>query len=342
MSRKYIHIYIIGVFLSSLFLVLINLIVDPFQIYKKATFHKTIFMKGFYLNAGLIKSYNYDSVCIGSSMTQNFILNDLKTKLKYKKPIKLPISGGNIVEHYTVLKSALNTNKVNNVLFGIDVFSLKNSENRLPKYLYDTNLFNDYKYLYSLDSLKRTLTYPFLHLTIPKSHPRLDYNLMFQWQHNHSESDFSRINVIENFNTIDINLDNDIDQKVLFTERINNFKRYILSLVELYPNVNFTFFYPPYSVLSYKSMSKDTLVYFNKTKIEINKILLKYNNVKLYDFQIEYKVISNLDNYKDLTHYHQKINLWMTEEMSKGNYLITDDNVLKYNDFENYIHKFKI
>lgn len=330
-----------GFIFSSLLLILINFTIDPFQIYKKATYHKTIFMKGFYLNAGLIKNYDFDSVSIGSSMTQNFIINDLKKNLNFKYPIKLPISGGSMIEHYTALDSAIKTKKVKNVLFGIDIVSLKNSENRLPTYLYDINLLNDYKYLYSIDTLKRSITYPFLHFTLNTNHPRLDYNLMFQWQHNYKESDFSRDKVIKRFNKKITYLYNTENQDNLLNERINNFNKYILTLVEGNPNINFIFFYPPYSILFYKTMSENSLNYFLKTKKYINKVLRTKANVKLFDFQTELDVITNLNNYRDLIHYHQNINIWMTENIKNNKYLISSDDV-NYSVFEKYVYDYKL
>jgi hypothetical protein len=339
MFKKSILFFLIGLILSSVILVFINFIIDPFQVYRKSTFHKAIFMKGFYLNAGLIKTYDYDSVSIGSSMTQNFIIKELKDNLGWEKPIKLPVSGGRIEEHYTVLRSAINTGKVKNVLFGLDIFSLSRNENRLPKYLYDEVVLNDYKYLYSIDTLKRSLTYPFLHLTIPSNHPRLNYNLMFQWQHNYSEKDFSEKKVIKQFANNSINLDNNKDSNNIIKTRMLNFKKYVLELVQDNPNINFTFFYPPYSILSYKSMNNDTLNSFLDTKMKINKMLLKYPNIRIFDFQEVKEVIENLNNYKDLTHYHQKINTWMLNQINYNRYKI-DNNETNFKSFKDSIKSY--
>lgn len=337
-KKRNIIYFIFGIFSTSIILVGINYIIDPFQIYHKANFHKTIFMKGFYLNAGLIKNYDYDSVSIGSSMTQNFIVDEIKNNLNYNKPIKLPVSGGNIIEHYTVLESAISTNKVKKVLFGLDIFSLKNSDNRLPTFLYDNNIVNDYKYLFSIDTLKRSLTYPMLHLTIPNNHPRLDYNLMFQWQHNHKEDDFNESKLRQEFEVATINFDNKANQATIINERITNFNKYITPIIENNKDIEFTFFYPPYSVLSFKKMSHDTLNAFIETKIKLNEIINRFDNAKIHDFQTEMSVITNLGNYKDLTHYHQKVNSWMLEQMREDNYLI-DSNV-NYSDFKKNIINF--
>jgi hypothetical protein len=324
------------IFITILFLITIssiNFIIDPFQQYRQATFHKTIFMKGFYLNSGLIKSYNYNSVVIGSSMIQNFIIDEVNDKLKYENVIKLPISGGSIIEHYTVLNSAIKNRKIENVLFGLDVFSLKNATNRLPTYLYDNDILNDYLYLTSIDTLKRSILYPFLHYTIPKTHARLNYNKMFQWQHNISEADFNSTRVLGSFSNNDIDFNENINQEQLIKERIDNLAKYLIPLIKNNPNINYTFFYPPYSILTYKQMeTSNTLDDFISTKKQIFKMMSKYQNIRIYDFQIAENITHDLNNYKDLTHYHQKINTWMLEQIYDINYLVNKNNIDEYSE----------
>ena len=63
---------------------------------------------------------------------------------------------------------------------------------------------------------------------------------------------------------------------------------------------------------------------------------MKYHNVKLFAFDSEEKIITNLDNYRDEYHYHQNINKWMVDEMSKSNYLVTHEN---YKDSADKLNK---
>jgi len=328
--KNYLKYFGFGILIIICIVVGINIVIDPFQIYKKATFHKTIFMKEFYLNAGLIKQYDYDSVSVGSSMTQNFKIDELQEQLNFKKPIKLPVSGGSVVEHAMVLESAINTGKVKNVLFGLDIFSLNNTGNRLPEYLYDNSVWNDYKYIFSIDTLKRSFTYPFLHLTISKTHPKLDYNLMFQWQHNYPESYFSKEKVISAYISRSVNLDNSEDTDKITQDRMNGFNKYILKVVKDNPNIKFIFFYPPYSILTYKSMNKQNLDSFFEVKKFINMQLKSLPNVQIYDFQDDWDVITDLDNYKDITHYHSKINSYMLKQISNKEKLANIDDYINF------------
>lgn len=340
--KKLIKLFSLTTVLFIFFIGCVNFVIDPFQQYRRSTFHKTIFMKEFHLNSGLIKNYNFDAVVIGSSMTQNFIINEVNQYLKTNNAIKLPVSGGNIVEHHTVLASAIKSGKVKNVLLGLDIFSLKDSENRLPTYLYDYKIMNDYLYLISIDTMKRSLLYPVLHHAIPKNHARLNKNLMFQWQHLFTEEDFNSKRVLSSMASNSVNLDANVSQEILAEERRTNFEKYLLPLIKDNPNINYIIFYPPYSILVYKLMDQlGSLKHFILMKEQIFNQLSKYKNVRIYDFQTAKKITFNLNNYKDITHYHQKINTWMLQQISQNNFLMKEENIKSdMRDFSNQIESY--
>jgi hypothetical protein len=56
------------------------------------------------------------------------------------------------------------------------------------------------------------------------------------------------------------------------------------------------------------------------------KSLLQYNNVKVFCFQNEQDVITNLDNYMDSIHFSPEINKLMLDQMIAGEYQMTEDN----------------
>jgi hypothetical protein len=64
-----------------------------------------------------------------------------------------------------------------------------------------------------------------------------------------------------------------------------------------------------------------------KFKRYVYNVMKKYENIKLYDFQYEKEITHNLANYKDTTHYHQKINFWMLNSMKNNAYLVSKDNI---------------
>ncbi|MGL6168782.1 MAG: hypothetical protein ACRC0Y_10880, partial [Fusobacteriaceae bacterium] len=93
-------------------------------------------------------------------------------------------------------------------------------------------------------------------------------------------------------------------------------------------DIQYIIYFPPYSSLFWSFMEKydclNTVLQFKKyvfTKISDKK------NIKIYDFQNNFEIVENLDNYKDMVHYGPKIN----KEVLK---LIKDDKYLE--NIENY------
>ena len=80
MSRKQWAILTLALLLSVLGTIVgAVVLVDPFEVYHKATAFIPPITNSTqsYSNAGIAKSYDYDSVIIGSSMTENFTPSQL-------------------------------------------------------------------------------------------------------------------------------------------------------------------------------------------------------------------------------------------------------------------------
>jgi hypothetical protein len=311
----------------------INFILDPFQQYRKAQFYKPIYDNERYLNPGLAKTYDYNQVIIGSSMTENFLLSDTKEILGFTKPIKFCMSGATAYEIKIMLDSAYQHRKIDSVIYGIDLFSftggttrLFDGEGSLPFYLYDNNRLNDYRYLLSFDTFKFSLD----SFVLPKPAVMFDFNRMYEWQHKVNEDDFNgtdrRAEWKEKYG---FNPDYTKSEFTLKAMKAN-IDTNLIPLIQNHPETTFYLFYPPYSILAFKDMeNKGWLSTVEQFKRHLFIQLAHYPNVKIYDFQASKEVTCNLDNYKDLLHYHQRINRWMLEEMINEKYLIKDKGKLR-------------
>jgi hypothetical protein len=320
-SRQFISKFFLWMVGLWSMMVLINYIVDPFHNYRKPTFYKTMYSTERYLNSGLIKTYEYDSVIIGSSMVQNFILDEVATIPGFSKPIKLSTHGGTIIEEMATLNHAIETGKVKSVLMGFDLpFSLVTYDRDFPFYLYDFDYWNDFFYLSNIDTLKRSIIYPIVSNVLPSGHPKLNYNRMYEWQSSNSESDFDEEKVRASF-TKELQKPNDL--KMIFENQnhlkaFNLFQMTLLSSIEKNPKVEFIIFFPPYSKLFYDLIeSGGYLESFFDLKNAVKEELSQHKNVKVYDFYKAKEITNNLNNYRDYTHYHQKITTWMVSEMKK-------------------------
>lgn len=328
---QWITIFFLFLIFGLLTMGVINFIIDPFQQYRKAELYKPIYDNERYLNPGLAKNYDYQEVIIGSSMTENFILSESTSFLGFSKPIKFCISGTTAYEMKTILDTAYHYKKIDSVLYGLDFFSFTGSTTRLfagegttPFYLYDSNPWNDYRYLLSFDTFTFALD-TYINSKMSKHAPRFDFNRMYQWQHNFSENDFNGLKHIKTWKNKNTLTKDYYSGNYSIEAMKKNFDINLLPIIKDHPETTFYIFYPPYSILVFKDFEKeDWLNTIQQFKIYVFTQLNNYPNVKIYDFQASKEVMCNLDNYKDLTHYHQRINTWMLEQIKEEKFLTHD------------------
>lgn len=332
-NKLFIKISFITAILLIASVSLFNFIIDPYQQYRIPTLYKTFYGGNQRaLNPGLARNHDYNSIIIGSSMTENFLIS--KSSELLKNPIKLSISGGSAYEIFLTLKSAFANNKhIDTVLIGFDIYAVSGDSTRLrhgagsiPLYLYDQNIYNDIFYLANFDYLKDSIKILVSPYTSYKNDPRWNYENMYQWQHQHHDS-FGKEKILEqlkDYKPIKI----DTSNAYSFDTMQKSFEHNFLSIIKQYPDINFIFFYPPYSIIAYKRWEESgTLDDILKFKHYVFQKFSKFGNVKLYDFHSAFEINSNFDNYKDFTHYSQEINNWMIDQMVANNFLITKENI---------------
>jgi len=206
---------------------------------------------------------------------------------------------------------------------------------KFPKYLYDDNTLNDFKYLIGFETWTKFIPFTIFYNT--------------------SKSiDIPVLNRVTNIfaNTTDLDLIGDWSHGTAFGEEIvknkylNNLEsvshqtlRDMLNRMktrfenELYPviqknqNKQFMFILPPYSALYwYDTELKGyaNILYDFKKYMIIE--LSQLSNVVVHDFQ-NYEGIVDLNNYKDTTHYVPEFNDMMIESLAESKFVIDEDNV---------------
>jgi len=324
-AKQWISIWFVSVIV--LFVIgCINYMVDPYQQYRKTTFYNLPYEDERELNAGLAKNFEFDSVVMGTSMAENFNLKDVQTILGFTKAIKLTMAGSSAYEQNIILSTALRHQNIKNVLWGLDFFSfygdihrLKHGEAFFPFYLYDENILNDYKYLISSDTLRRSLKMVFGKKKDPS---RYKYETMYEWHSKTKKEDI--LDALYQKWQNRKNFDNEArDYEKRFAYMKKNFEVNVFLLLENHPQIRFILFFPPYSVLAYKVYEeRGELEEFLRFKRYVIQSVSELSNVKVYDFQYADDITHNLKNYYDLYHYNHKINRWILEQIAKDNYRV--------------------
>ncbi|NOR57730.1 MAG: hypothetical protein GQ474_04330 [Sulfurimonas sp.] len=347
MKRHWNRIVIIGVFTSLLIIFIVNLIIDPYQIFHQ---HQKGFLNNERMqNAGLINSYldadnGYDAVIIGTSMTENFYASEVSEKMGWGKVLKLSASGASLFTQKTILLKALQTGRVKHVLWSLNarmflepVDKLQKSDNGFDSllYLYDNSRVNDIKYL--LNGTTSMASFKMLTgmLNLPTQDLDLLYNnhIISRYVYNKNQSVKSLKNLEKVYERrMRPPLKTQITKNMKFIALEENF----LNIVKEHPAVEFIVFSPPYSKvsLSHRYEQKNAFLYQVVEHIQV------LPNIKIFAFD-DCEFNGNVYFYKDKVHYTETINSFMINEISKGNGQVSKDNIDRYysntiEGFENY------
>lgn len=332
--RKFLVKFTASALVFALLVGLFMYIVDPLQMYRKASFYPVLFSsQERYQNAGLARSYDYDTIILGSSMTQNFVPSYVESVMG-GEVMKLSIEGSTAMEQGTVGKLALSTGKVERVLWGLDYFAMRQDVDAepvdMPMYMYDNNPFNDYEYLFNISNIKQAVGA----LTLPEDQYKGYRNLdtLRNWDKSAKYSQEAVLQTWEKARTKEIgygknefSLDN---VKAVFN-------KYVLNLIKENPDVEFTFYYPPYTILRQQVWAETNPVRA-ENQYAMKKYMFEqfsqYPNVKVYDFQEDTSITYDLSQYKDLSHHSQAINELIIREIAEDKNRVTAENVDTFNE----------
>ncbi len=329
-------------------------IIDPLYQYRYSE-DSDYYVNPRYSCAGLIKTYDYDSVMLGSSITQNFDPDLFSEKMNLKL-LKVNIGGMSVPETVFYLDYIRQSGKAETVFASVDLqrFVLDEGEAsfNIPEHLAN-GYGDDYRYLLSSDVYTRFLPVD-IFIKVLKlfniEQPDFmkmstDIDEMGSWHHQNkcSEEIFLESFEKNGFGVSEIKLDG-IDQKLKV-----NIDTLFNALDKYDGDTQINLFFPPYSSM-YWVYAKENGHFdsFMKAKEYVVEKSQNYKNVNVYDFQnIEYT--SDLNYYRDISHYSKDINDYMVDYFAQGSYIVKskddvilnaeqisarcDDFSLKYSDY---------
>jgi hypothetical protein len=294
-----------------------------------------------YCNPGIARNYSYNAVFLGSSMVENANVSELDSLLECKT-VKLPYSGASSYNHKHILDVCYQSgNKIDKVFWALDEYAFTTDKDTprypLPEYLYDQNRINDLSYLLNLD----VFYFYTLKGMIGTLQNRSEI-LMKDGSWSTDESAYNRANALAAVSyplPTQTSKGKDYYAKTLTENLTYN----VLPFIEAHPETEFYFYMVPYSI-SYWYMCRQG----GKLEAEINIIqtlaetLLKYDNVRLFFFQDEQDIITNLDNYRDHTHFKPSVNSYMSNQIANGqNELHITDYKQRIESFYQYLSEFE-
>ena len=285
-------------------------------------------------NDGIVKHFDYQGIITGTSMVENFKVSEAD-RLFGCSFVKVPLEGASFRETSDLLRAALKANPdVRTVIWGLDINRLGSDKDLLrtdlgeyPTYLYDSNPFNDVNYLFNRDVVFSRV-FPMLR---DRGNPEIakgitSFDEYSNWM-NEEGTVFGRkalypdgVKRNKPEHRVDL-LDVEMDMV------LENIQQNIVALAQAWPDVTFYCFFTPYSAKWWQQELEGERL---EMEIEAEQItireLLKCSNIRLYSFNILTDITTDLNNYKDATHYGEWINTLMLQYMSDEKCLLTADN----------------
>lgn len=270
------------------------------------------------INNGIARNYNYDTVIIGSSTSENILKEDVD-KLFNSNSVNLSLSGSTALEHRNLLNLVIKKKNVKRIIYGLDYFNYNREGVTIKIIDYGKNNIELLKYIFNITTLKTNLK------IIVKNFMKRN---MKNWIYNHSYwgkgFKFSEENLLTfdsntQFGAQNLGTMKEIKAGYKYEILKYNFDEF-LKIVEKNKNIKYIIYLPPYSSLYWYFLEKyDTLKEVLKFKKYIYEKVKEYDNVCIYDFQDRVDIVNNLNNYKDSVHFSDLISKKIIGEIKSSN-----------------------
>jgi hypothetical protein len=321
----------------------LNFAVDPLQLFRPARLFPAMYSPDSRMqDAGLIRSQDFDTVFMGTSLSIHFRQSDIDRLLGVKS-LKLAMTGSTSHEQSFVIAAALERHP-KRVIWQIDDWIFRNAAEidrdiYLPADLYRRNIRGLAGYLFS-GAMARESAW-ILARSIPPLAPvvaRLTTGVLFKFpiarvdDINALRPD---VDVTEAYNArkamaafrriIDPVRSADFAAGYSYQAMVKNFERDAVGLIAKNPDVEFDIYFPPYSILQWVAMrdaSPATLQMIYEFSAYVSRRLADFPNASLHDFRAASDITHDLGNYADVIHHSPAIDLKVLSLLAAGTYVV--------------------
>ena len=297
--------------------------------------------KAVYQTAGAARNLEYDSAIVGTSMTENIHTAWLNEGLGWNT-MKLCYAGARSDDLKAVLSQVeQKEGALKNILIDINDYQLTSpawtAYTKRPEYLYDTYLLNDYEYLFNYDaflmSMKRCMDglggvednvdYAYTWEEASLFGSEIAKNTCKDVRENYIRERLEEMSP-ESIYEVSGSTTEQLEEKLkVCEENLAN----ILPFIERNPHTQVYIIVPPYSMLYWE---RNVLAGELEDKLSIYahaiEKFLQYDNVRVFYFQYEPEIISNLEIYRDEAHHNPEINRYIVDCIISGKQEVTLDN----------------
>jgi len=318
----------------------LNFVVDPLQLFRPARLFTAMYSPDSRMqDAGLIRSQDFDTVFMGTSLAIHFRQSDIDRLLGVRS-VKLAMTGSNSREQSFVLAAALER-RPRRVIWQMDDWIFRDAPeiDQDVYLLYRRNAKGVAEYLFSGAMARESLW--IVARSIPPLEPlvaRLTTGLLFKFP----------VSRVDDINTLRPDFDvagfyNAKKAMAAFTRitdpvrnaylaegydydaMVRVFEQDAISLIEKNPDVKFDIYFAPYSILQFVAMrdaSPATLKAVYDFSAYALPRLTQFPNVTLHDFRVAKEITHNLNNYGDVIHHSPAIDVKVLSLLAEGKYAV--------------------
>jgi len=324
-SKKFIKTFIVSLLIVIVSVVGIVVLFDPFYVYHKPLPGlKAVLTDKEYQCVGTLRNFDYDALIVGSSVCENFNNHWFDEGFDCTT-IKAIRSYGATADLCYLLDIAYEEHDLKYVFYNIDPSSLYSDTKTTfestgcPIYLYDGNILNDYQYLFNKDVLFEKIP-----AMIAKSFLSYDEGDSYNWAQWKTFHHLMCMTMYERIDDADVVKMQDAH---MYDELAKENTALLVNEITTHPDTQFIFYFSPYSMCWWDNAIREGVrdAVLSAQSICIDEIL-KYDNVKIYYYQDDMEVITDLDNYMDIIHFSKEINHYICDSLIEEKDRITYEN----------------
>ena len=287
-----------------------------------------------YQNYGIARTFDYDAVIVGTSMSENFKPSEFDALFGVHS-VKIPFSGGSHREVEELLSFAFAHNKkIKAVVRNIDLFrAFDGKDDRdyplesYPGYLYDDNPLNDVSYLLNFEIFMKGTFVDLMRTLRGKPSVTLDeymnWNSFYPYGPAGVQAHYAR-------NMVEYTGNGDITEEEYARIR-ENFEENVIEVAKAHPETTFYLYVSPYSIYFWDYVNEmGELDRYLKAQEYILSLLLDQENIRLFAFYDEAQVVTDPYNYRDVAHHHEDVNSQILAWIAEGHDEITKNNYEEY------------
>lgn len=278
---------------------------------------------------GLVNSYDYDLIVIGSSVAR-YPLKDVE-KTYNKKSICVSMSGANFYETSLVV----NFSKAQNVVWVClqEFLQNENIEGDFPLLFYKNSFLKHFSYLLKIDVFFTSLIncYDKINHKMPKANV---YDFRYNLYANSSKKkllEFYEKEIKKNYR---------INPK----QQIKMFEKHIVNTIKNNDKKKFDIIIPPCTILFYKMLLQkgEFKNYLFVRKYMIEQLML-LKNIRIFDMESDISLTKNFDCFSDWWHHNDFIYKKILNYIKIKKNLITNKNIKSHNQsFKQTVENFQI